>query len=1127
MADIDPKTLQNSLNDLNLVISATTDMLVESGRKFLDIMDRIVEKGGRVATDAKAAASWFEASRMDFREILKTVHDMNRSDFFNGKTLGNVKKQLEEMRAVAMRMSKDPDYGKGNQIAAIKSLDAIDKLLGKIKEKAGDAKENLKNAFDSSMVDEFSTTMKGAALSIEAVNEKAKKMHGLIFQTLSSVRVLAPLMKVVERHPATVEARGQFTRKVADQGDVVKRFLGGVPMDATGRPDTKVMDAKSKEELKKLAEEIRGMDEKQLGRMAGQISGRKGPLGWLDRQQTTKILRRAAVDVGTEGEIGAGAAAGMGRIVSGGGSWTEGLMAESGGAALAGLGTILYALKKSFDMMVASNQDIFDKIGTSGGLFAAGRGQPGQAFQNVRMNLTPGMNMYGQTYEKNLQIAETINKFGVSVGDLAEAGSDLSRNVIGLAGGKAGQGIAATVYGGARLAGLDERAATEQIMKLLMQYHQSLESTDAFFNKLNEDTKASGMTSTKYIQIIDDITGQFDHMARGIEDVTSALRMLGHTGIMTSEQVSDAMKAMMMTKTTPELGAYLALHMPPEVLQATAATQKQNVGEQAQEAYDNLVDAFKSAGMSQEEAEKRLAGQGVSASALAAPGGNAVQKANILAGQVLTGVGDAARKQAVGSSLENLQTSRQALTATQNLLLNPHSPAAALEFSHQPFQGPAMQAALNMTKIPEILMRAQVGGNKQDVWKTLMLHPETLAQRNMEINKVSEALQFNPEDIYRQRTFVLAGAGAQIQEAMKGGLPDAQYEKIAGYLGLQPGAGKQDVVKALSDSTENQAKAAEGLAGDFDTFMQMFTAGSPLAKGYADAAKAAGAQQTTQMAKDLGAALTGTDVYLKQIRDILFNQFLGLVTDIADVAMHPSHLLTGTPGQRVEAEKATGLAAAADVAQEARYKGPGSVWADLEKAKVIQQNMRADIDRTQADLTTAKAAAAAAPDDQEKKGAVQQKETELRNLQAKLKSEVAVTDNAQKALQDYQTGKLATRDERVNTLGDIKALHTIMGLDAYNKFYGIAVPPALQPGEAATGTGAEAAKAKEEKTPSISVQTFQYNTTQGTVQASTGDPNSILDGKETSVQSATQAGSAILDKAKKSTKKTTTSLADF
>jgi hypothetical protein len=47
------------------------------------------------------------------------------------------------------------------------------------------------------------------------------------------------------------------------------------------------------------------------------------------------------------------------------------------------------------------------------------------------------------------------------------------------------------------------------------------------------------------------------------------------------------------------------------------------------------------------------------------------------------------------------------------------------------------------------------------------------------------------------------------------------------------------------------------------------------------------------------------------------------------------------------------------------------------------------------------------------------------------------------------------------------------------------------------------------------------------VQASTGDPNSILDGKETSVQSATQAGSAILDKAKKSTKKTTTSLADF
>ena len=276
------------------------------------------------------------------------------------------------------------------------------------------------------------------------------------------------------------------------------------------------------------------------------------------------------------------------------------------------------------------------------------------AFEAFKMfaNLTRGPNAYGQTKEENMRIAETIAKFGVSVGDLAEAENDLKKNIIGYAEAGRGTNIASIVHHGGAMLGLSDVQTTEQIMKLLQQYHISLQGTDTFFNTLITDTKAAGLSTTKYLQIIEEITNQFDHMSRGIDAVTSALRNLGHTGLLTSEMVEDSMKAMMTTKAAPEVGAYLLLQM--NETDRKDAARKMQMGTQnlGQNALTAAQQAYKAFGKTdaQFEEDKRIFG--VSNESLMTPQGSTALQQMLGANLGNSpGQGDLLKKTALGAAM--------------------------------------------------------------------------------------------------------------------------------------------------------------------------------------------------------------------------------------------------------------------------------------------------------------------------------------------------------------------------------------------------------------------------------------------------------------------------------------------
>jgi hypothetical protein len=199
----------------------------------------------------------------------------------------------------------------------------------------------------------------------------------------------------------------------------------------------------------------------------------------------------------------------------------------------------------------------------------------------------------GASYERNLKVAQAINESGVNLSELAKKG-----NGSGFVG-----RVSDTAYSGARLVGLDETAATKEIMKLLQQYHLSLQDTDNFFIKLQKDTKSAGITSTKYLQIIDGITSQFDRMGRSIDDVTSLLRVMGHTGTMSAEGMKEAMDALTSggQKHTLENRAYYAYRMTenPEMLEALRAGREARSGSIA----NRLKDAMRKLQMSDKDIE--------------------------------------------------------------------------------------------------------------------------------------------------------------------------------------------------------------------------------------------------------------------------------------------------------------------------------------------------------------------------------------------------------------------------------------------------------------------------------------------------------------------------------------------
>ena len=207
---------------------------------------------------------------------------------------------------------------------------------------------------------------------------------------------------------------------------------------------------------------------------------------------------------------------------------------------------ILEGIKDIWDKNAQMNKDVEAALG-GGGIFTGATGGM-QSMDIARMNLTPQnletmfYNRLGLNFDRNLKMAGAIVKSGYNVEDLTQMGGPgLGMTGDEFAPGRFGQ-IQQTAAVQGRILGLGDEQSVETIMKLLMQYRQSMEGAQDFFVNVEKDTRAAGISATKYISILEEITDHFGKFNKSIDEVAGTMRMLSATGRETAQDLQDNMK---------------------------------------------------------------------------------------------------------------------------------------------------------------------------------------------------------------------------------------------------------------------------------------------------------------------------------------------------------------------------------------------------------------------------------------------------------------------------------------------------------------------------------------------------------------------------------------------------------
>lgn len=283
---------------------------------------------------------------------------------------------------------------------------------------------------------------------------------------------------------------------------------------------------------------------------------------------------------------------GAGMLASGGGSMVEGLLGGMEGGMAGGLSKLAGrfalpiaiggAVKDVLDKVAKQNQEVEKNLG-KGGIFTGKEGGS-EALANVKENLRAwGFNRMGITTERQMAVAQTMQEEGIGVSQLAKKGAGLG---VGMG------GIADIAFKQAREVGLTDVEGTKETIKLLQQYHTTLEGSRKFFQTVARDTRAAGISTTKYLQLIDDVTGQFDTLGKSIDTVTTTLRVLGRTGINTFDSMKDSVSALIGSEKTVEQRAFLSTVMG-QGDQAEMQKVNQALADDAQEKFkQGLADAL-------------------------------------------------------------------------------------------------------------------------------------------------------------------------------------------------------------------------------------------------------------------------------------------------------------------------------------------------------------------------------------------------------------------------------------------------------------------------------------------------------------------------------------------------------
>lgn len=392
------------------------------------------------------------------------------------------------------------------------------------------------------------------------------------------------------REDKTGENKRNFAKKKGEIEEEIARTLGPSFFNAKGEIDQEKFN-KSKQ--------ARGIAVDML--TAGPNGERAG---WLDRKLTEKAITGG--EGGLAGKL-------MGHVEAGGGSVLEGLIGGGEGALATGMTkfagpvgiglAVADAAKDMVNAIAKQNQELEKDLG-KGGLFTAPGVGGAEALGNARNNLRAwGWNAHNITTERQMAVAQTMQEEGAGLAELARPSG---MNLFGGGNARSVGTVGDIVMKQAREVGLTDVEGTKQVMKMLTNYKMTLQGTQDFFRTIGKDIHAAGISTTKYLQLIDDVTDHFGSMGKSIGAVTGLLRMLGSTGTATYDQLKEDTEALTKNDANQEQRSFLyAMQTPAD--REEAAKAQESIAKNASEAFGSGLDkAIQDLGINRNEVYKGI-----------------------------------------------------------------------------------------------------------------------------------------------------------------------------------------------------------------------------------------------------------------------------------------------------------------------------------------------------------------------------------------------------------------------------------------------------------------------------------------------------------------------------------------
>jgi hypothetical protein len=198
----------------------------------------------------------------------------------------------------------------------------------------------------------------------------------------------------------------------------------------------------------------------------------------------------------------------------------------------------------------------------------------------------------GLTWEKNAELLKKAVESGMTIGDehlskalsgehpgvpawentyLKDQMNSFTKNGTGTALGAAWFGSTR----GARGVGLSQEEGMELSIKLMQQYQQSAGESVEFYTKVSKGAKAAGLSTSKYISIVEGLSNKFEGFGNALGQTEFMLATLSKTGKYTGEQLKSMLDNLGDTKgMSRDMKAFLYTEMGSEGMGKMADVQK-------------------------------------------------------------------------------------------------------------------------------------------------------------------------------------------------------------------------------------------------------------------------------------------------------------------------------------------------------------------------------------------------------------------------------------------------------------------------------------------------------------------------------------------------------------------------